>query len=460
MTVGAGTLNLAGAVIGPVNQFALISSGGDLALNALLAPPTNLDTLLAITGGFDIVFGAAGQLVNGTATATTTVVASGSTAADIAGPANDNNPQISGSTIRLHTTGGNIGTAGVSLEINANRIDGFTNGNMATGGSAFITDVANGVAIGQFNAGTGNFTLHSIGNTGISTNITAVTANDGVAEVLGNVVTLDVTNPATATTAPSTGNNGQIGSFFAGAGQFFEVNATVLNAATNNSRLWISEVGSGATAGTAIGLVNAGTNTAFLRVRNGGVITSQTVDGTADVIADVVNLSTIAGDTGSFGTAINSPLEINATTLNSTLAGTAGNIFVRDTGGSLAVQRASTTGNVGIETTAGQLILGNLTSTVSVVTATGGTATLQSSAGISSGSPGGFSHVTATSLALFAQGGDIGPLETALSNLAAAGTNDIFVSNAGNLTIASRRRNGPNSGTDDRHNLGTALPAE
>ena len=432
LTVNAGTLNIAAAVVGPVNQFALISSGGNLNLNTLLAPPTNLDTLLATTGGFDIVFGAAGQLVNGTATATTTVVASGSTAADISGPANDNNPQISGSTIRLHTTGGNIGTAVASLEINANRLDGFTNGNAATGGNAFITDVANGVAIGQFNAGTGNFTLHSIGNTGISTNITAVTANDGIAEVIGNVVTLDVTNPATATTAPTTGNIGQIGSF-SGTAQFFEVDANVLNAATNNSRLWISEVGSGASAGTSIGLVNAGTNTAFLRVRNGGNFTSQTVDGTADVVAATVNLS--APEAGNFGTSTAAPLEIDATTLIATVTG-AGNIFVRDQATGLTVQTASTTGNVGIETVGGGLVLGNANSTVSVVTATGGTATLTSTAAITSGAPGVVPDVTASSLAATANGGGIA-LDTVVSTFAASAAGDILLSNTGDFTIGT-----------------------
>ena len=113
----------------------------------------------------------------------------------------------------------------------------------------------------------------------------SLSPNDGVAEVTGRTVSL------TANGA-SSGITGQIGFSSGGVGQFFEVSATTLNASTNNSRLWISAIG-----GTAIGSVNAGTNTAFLRTFNGN-LTSTHTGATPDVMAAVVNLSS-PGTSGS-----------------------------------------------------------------------------------------------------------------------------------------------------------------
>src|SRR4029453_7109595 len=135
------------------------------------------------------------------------------------------------------------------------------------GGNIALQQASGGMVIGQVNAVTGNVTLLAPGGP-----ITSLTPNDGTAEVIGNTVTLTVT-------APSNGNTGQIG-FFVGVAQFFEIDANTLNASTNNSRLWIRDVGNGASAGLAIGSVNAGTNTAFLQVANGGTMTSASVDGT------------------------------------------------------------------------------------------------------------------------------------------------------------------------------------
>jgi hypothetical protein len=102
----------------------------------------------------------------------------------------------------------------------------------------------------------------------------SVTPNDGIADVVANVLTLNATGP-------SNGNTGQIGSFSTSA-QFVEVDASVLNASTNNSRLWIRDL----TGGVAIGSVTAGTNTAFLHVAGGGNMTSEPSDpGVADIVA-------------------------------------------------------------------------------------------------------------------------------------------------------------------------------
>jgi len=476
------TLNLAAAIVGSTNQLALISSAGDLTIDALLNTPTNLDTLLATTGSGanSIVFSGAGQVNNGTPAATTNLVATGSATAGISDSlSGDNTPEVTSTNGVLITTGGAIGAGGSPLEFNFGLLNGFTNGNAAaTGGNAFLTDTANGLAVGQFSAaGTttaGNVTLASRGNNGgTGLNLTAVTSNDNVAEVIGNVVTLDTS------AAPTNGATGQIGSF-SGTPQFFEVNATVLNASTNNSRLWVSEVGTGATAGAQIGLVTAGTDTAILQVRNAGNLTSEPSDaGVADVVGATVIL--IAPEGGNFGSA-GSALEINATAaLTATVTGT-GLINVTDTAGGLPSATASTgTGNITLSATAGALVVTSATATVSgnialstttngsitvvkattaagsfaatsaadvilgtgastnpVVTATT-TATVTAVGAVSSGATGAVTDVTAASLAATAGTGvgTVGtPLETTVANFeATTTTGGVFLSNTGALFI-------------------------
>src|SRR5207245_860678 len=102
--------------------------------------------------------------------------------------------------------------------------------------------------------------------------------------------------------------------FFTTSAQFFEVAATTLNASTNNSRLWISAIG-----GTALGSVNAGTNTAFLKTVNGD-LTSTHTGSTPDVTASAVNLSS-PGTSGSFGSVAN-PLLLQTSTLRASITGT------------------------------------------------------------------------------------------------------------------------------------------
>ena len=64
------------------------------------------------------------------------------------------------STINLNTTGGAIGTsAAVPLELDATTLSANS-----SGGNIFITDTSGGVAVGQVNAGAGNVTLTSAGN--------------------------------------------------------------------------------------------------------------------------------------------------------------------------------------------------------------------------------------------------------------------------------------------------------
>src|SRR5262249_34974363 len=196
--------------------------------------------------------------------------------------------------------------------------------------------------VNSISAGTTNDVSLAVNNANTATSsITSLHPNDGVADVTGRSVSLTATGP-------TTGNTGQIG-FFASGAQFLEVAATTLNASTNNSRLWIAAVG-----GTAVGSVNAGTNTAFLRAVNGNV-TSANVDGTADVVAATVNLSNVGS--GSFGVNASTPLEIDATNLNANLAN-AGAVNVKETAGVLNVVLAKTVnGDINLITTGGGLTL-------------------------------------------------------------------------------------------------------
>ena len=282
--------------------------------------------------------------------------------------------------------------------------------------------------VDNINAGTGDVTL-SVNNSNTATSsITSLHPNDNVADVTGGTVTLDATGP-------SNGNTGQIG-FFSASAQFFEVAATTLDASTNNSRLWISLIG-----GAAIGSVNAGTNTAFLRTYN-GTLTSTHTGNIPDITAGAVNLSqSPASATGAFGTAAN-PLLVQTSTLTANLTAGLGSINVTNVtaGGNLAVTAAKTLGgpiNLAVNG-------GNLTTTATTgtdISAPGSTVTLTASGAVLSGTPAGVTDVSAGNLAIIA-GAGIGsaanPLKTAITNLAFQNTGgSVTLVNTGGLTITA-----------------------
>jgi hypothetical protein len=314
---------------------------------------------------------------------------------------------VIGNVVSINVTGATsqIGVGNTALQVQAGTLNATSQG-----GNIALQQATGGVAIGQVNAGTGNVTLLAPGGP-----ITSLSANDGIAEVVGNVVTLTVT-------APSNGNTGQIGSFTTSA-QFLEVDAGTLNASTNNSRLWIREIGSGPGAGVAIGSINAGTNTAFLQVANGGDITSANLDGTPDIIADTVNLRALNG--GSLGLSNANPLEINAANLNAAVQAGLGGINVRDTAGGLNVVLGQTTnGVIDIETVGAAANL-TLTSIVAPI----GTVTLRASGAVNDA--GTASSVTADTVVILA-GTGIGvssALDIDVANLSASvsGTGGINV---------------------------------
>jgi hypothetical protein len=142
-------------------------------------------------------------------------------------------------------------------------------------------------------------------------NLTSEGSDPGVADVLGNVVTLYT-----------------VGSGSIGNGGPFELNANVLNATSaDNSTVRITDTAGG----FAAGLIQGGTVT--LIAQNGGSITSLAGDaGVPDIVGFIVNLFVDgAGTIGNGG-----PLEIDAQA--ALTAGTAGgNINIVDTTGDLPI---------------------------------------------------------------------------------------------------------------------------
>jgi hypothetical protein len=236
---------------------------------------------------------------------------------------------------------GGIGTSATApLEVD---VTNFLSADTANGGgNIFITDTSGGFPVSGIRAGTGNVVLKSLGS-----GLTAASPNDDSADVSGNVVTL-------IAAGPSTGDAGQIGSRDPSTHQplFLEVDAKVLNASTNNSELFISSVGF---SGVAIGSVNAGNNSADLRL-DGGTMTSQTVDGVADIVSQFASFdTTIVG--GSFGASQASPLEINASAFD--VATSLGSAHIRDTAADVSLREADITGGDLTVETSGRLELRN-----------------------------------------------------------------------------------------------------
>ena len=394
--LGLGTtpnsLGLSAAELTPIGAGSVIigraDNAGSITLTAPITP-TGTNTLTLTTGG-SILDGTAGEQ------------------ADIT---------VANLTMNAGVAVGAGGNGDIDIDVatlNAGRT------NAAAGVTMFISETFAGtVKVGQIDGGAGNVTLSSSAGP-----ITSVNPNDGVAEVIGNVVTLD------ASATPSNGNTGQIG-FFTASAQFFEVDANTLFAFTNNSRLWIRDVGAGATVGMAIGQVSAGNNTAFLQAAHGD-ITSAAVDGNPDVLADTVNLRALNG--GNIGTSGASPLEISATNLNAAVQVGAGGIHVKDTAGGVNVVLAQTVnGAVDLEAAgaAANMVLTTLAAPGNIVTL--------NATGAVTGTAGGTADVAATSLAITA-GAGIGtaanPLETAVANLAFNNAGGLVnVANTGPLTI-------------------------
>jgi hypothetical protein len=402
-------LNSIGTFAAAINAAINFHNNGTLTVGSVNSPNEAITAFGIFTTGHDVTLQAndtinIAQTTNSGTANTTFTSTGGAIAQTLAGVG------IVAGTATLNAANG-IGGALAPIQTQVATLDANS-----TTGDINLKQSGGNVAVGQIDAVVGNVTLVNTAGT-----ITSVSPNDGVAEVIGNTVTLDTS------AAPSNGNTGQIG-FFTASAQFFEVAATTLNAKTNNSRLWISALG-----GTAIGSVSAGTNTAFLRTVN-GTLTSTHTGTTPDVVAAAVNLSmSPTATSGAFGTAAN-PLLIQGGSLTAKVIAGSGSINVSNVpaGGNLNVVAATTLSGPINLTVAG----GNLTTTAGAgtdINAPGSTITLNVSGAVISGTPAGVTDVAAGSLAVTAGtgiGSALSPLKTAVTTLA-------FNNSAGSVTIAN-----------------------
>jgi hypothetical protein len=259
-----------------------------------------------------------------------------------------------------------------------------------------------------------NNSVSNPGTTGVTNLVTATTG------------TISGTGTVTALNLSLTTGGGAVGT---NATTPLLIDATLLNVSSSGGDITLSD----ATGGLVVGLVNAGTGTVRLTVNAGGTITGTAVDGTADIVGGTVVLRAPAG--GSFGQGLTNPLEINATNLDAAVAGGAGTINVRDTGGGLTVTGATTVNGEVFLDAAGTA--SNLT--VQTVSAPGKIVALSATGAILASGSG--TNVTAASLvARLATGvGTAGAkLATAVTTFAASvTTTGVFLSNNAALTIGT-----------------------
>jgi hypothetical protein len=258
---------------------------------------------------------------------------------------------LDGNGVANNITGGAIdlsaaGASGINLDVltTTPATAGVTA--TSTGGNIALRSTQQ-LQVDNVNAGTSNDVRLIVNNANTATSsITSLHPNDGVADVTGRTVTLIANGPVNGTT-------GQIG-FFTTSAQFFEVSATTLNATTNNSRLWISAIG-----GTAVGSVNAGTDSALLKTVNGD-LTSTHISPTPDIIAGSANLM---GSNGSLGSPTN-PLLTQTSSLSASATGS-GSVDVTNVpaGGNLSITSAQTAnGHITISATGAVNVNGNVES--------------------------------------------------------------------------------------------------
>ncbi len=326
----------------------------------------------------------------------------------------------------LNVTGGAIGLTaiGIGINLDVNTTTPTTAGVTANSNNSPITLRSAGhLQVTSINAGTSTVNL-SVGTATATGTLTSLHPNTGVPDVIGSTVTLTAIGP-------TDGATGQIGFFTTGA-QFFQVQATTIDASTDNSRLWIWAIG-----GTAVGTINAGTDFAILKTTAGN-LTSTHTGSTPDITAGTVVLIANNGSLGDSGT---QPLLVQTATLNASITGTGSiNVTNVDAGGNLNVTQALTaSGPINLMVQGGNLTVSGTTSPV--IDAPGNTVTLSGGAAVLSGTAAGIIDIAASGLAV-TYATDIGtaanPLETSVTTFAAfVTTGGVVVANVGALTIGT-----------------------
>ena len=426
-TVSTGTG--AGAITLTAGRATGGTGGVTMASGSVISTAAN-NSAITIKAG--TAAGSGGDITLATVTAGTgpvIVQAFSGSIADANGPGTGN---VTGGLITLSADG----AAGIDLDITT--ATPLTAGVIAVTTDDPINLRSDGLMqVGSINAGTGAVNL-TVG-TGLTTGIvTSLNPNDAIADVTGGIVTITATGP-------TNGATGQIGSFTTTA-QFLEVRAGTINASTNNSRLWISALNGGAVgsinAGTDFAVLKSdggalvsaaveGTaDVTAARVILRGVNNGSFGSGVANPLEiDATDLDAQATGSGSISVRDTAG---GLNILNATTVGSA--INVESTGGSLTVQNVlSNSGPVTLNAAGGSL-------TLTQVNAGAGIATLKA-AGTVNGTPGGATDVTALAAAVTAGTGIGTPfaLETTIGTLAATtATGPVTVVNSnGGLTIGT-----------------------
>ncbi len=273
-------------------------------------------------GGSIFLDDTAGGVVLGLVDAGTGNVALTATGGSIT-ESNDVATDLVGSTVSLTVTGATstVGTSSGTLEIDATTLNVTT-----AGGSVFLRDISDGIAIGLLDASTGNVTLTATGGS-----ITESATPDAAADLVGATINLTVTG-ATSTVGTSS--------------ETLEIDAGTLNVTTAGGSIFLSDTAGG----VVLGLVNAGTGNVTLTATGGSITESN--DAATDLVGTTLNL-TVTGATSTVGTS-SGTLEIDAKTLNVTTAG--GSVFLRDISGGIAIGLVdASTGDVTLTATGGSI---------------------------------------------------------------------------------------------------------
>lgn len=348
--VGSGNIPTPAGVtlLAPLGTLTLVANG---QIGGGAGSPLIIDaaTFGAVSGGndisvFDTTGGLALSLVNAGAGDVNVTVQGG----DLTSATVDGTADLVGDSVTLSVSGAGstIGSSASSrLEINANTLTAANGG--AAGDGIFVEDTAGGLAVAGVNAGAGAVNLNVV-NGSLSSAVV-----DGSADIIGGNVTLAVS-----------GAGSDIG---VNAGSRLEVNATTLSASTGGAAgddIFIVDTAGG----LAAGLITAGLGNVDLSVL-GGMLSSATVDGTADIVGDTVTLA-LTGGNHDIGVSAANRLELNAVTLNASTAG-GGSIHVTDTAGGVAVDLVNAgTGNVNLNVMNGSLTSANVDGTADIVGAT------------------------------------------------------------------------------------------
>lgn len=402
VSAGSVTANTNGSVyINEANAVTLGAStiGGTLTLNT------------ASNGAITIGANSSATTMNLTANGSGTITRSGAFT-------------LTGTTINLASTDGDIGQSGTPILTTAGTLTAITNG------SAYLSET-NAVTLGASTIG-GTLTVNTASNGGItiSANSSAGTMNliaDGTGTITrSGAFTLTAT---TLNLASTDGDIGQVlmpllttaGTLTAstnGSVYINETNAVTLGASTVGGTFTIL---TGANGGIIVG-ANSSASTMNLTTNGAGTITRS---GAFTLTGTNLNLASTNGDIGQSGT----PLLVTAGTVT---ANTTGSVYLNETNSV----------NLGASTIGGTLILNTASNGSIVVTADSSAGTMNLvAAGSGTITRSGNFTLTAPTMSLSSTSGDLGVFGTSLltnsTSITASTSGSIYLTETGSVNISS-----------------------